>query len=173
MVLINAIYFEGAWTTPFNPERTREMPFRLLEGGTRLVPMMYREGRIDFYENGYQAVRLPYGHERLAMYVFLPPAGVGFRAFVDGLTYDELDDSFARFAPARGEVFLPRIDIAFKALHQRRHLPVRAEGGRGRHQSHRRDGPRREPGTMTLGHAAARRGRPLTAQHYTFTRKKR
>lgn len=116
MMLINAVYFKGDWTTPFNAQLTRELPFRSLGGGTRPVPMMYRDGRIDYYENDFQAVRLPYGEdERIAMYVFLPPADEDFGAFVERLTDEALAEAFDQFAPAQGEVLLPRMDIAYKS----------------------------------------------------------
>lgn len=116
MMLVNAVYFKGDWTTPFDAHLTRDMPFYAAAGDSRNVPMMYREGRIEYFEDGFQAVRLPYGdEERLAMYVFLPPADVDIHDFTADFTYETLTDTFARFAPARGEVLLPRMDIAYKA----------------------------------------------------------
>lgn len=116
MLLINAVYFKGDWTTPFNEQFTREMPFHSAAGSSRHVPMMYREGSIEYFEDGFQAVRLPYGDdERLAMYVFLPSADQDIHEFTANLTYETLADTFDRFTPMRGEVLLPRMDIAYKA----------------------------------------------------------
>lgn len=116
MLLINAVYFNGEWTTPFEEHLTRDMPFQSTSGDRLTVPMMYRAGRIDYYEDDFQAVRLPYGDdERLAMYVFLPPADADFLEFARQLTYDTVAASFDRFAPAQGEVYLPRMDITYKS----------------------------------------------------------
>lgn len=116
MLLINAVYFKGDWTHPFDTRQTREMPFHLTPQSTRPVPMMHHSGTIDYYEDeGMQAIRLPYGQdERLAMYVYLPKAGLDFDSFVQQITYDTLEDTFDQFTPKYGEVNLPRMDIAYK-----------------------------------------------------------
>lgn len=116
MMLVNAVYFKGDWTTPFDARLTRDMPFHSASGGSRDVPMMYRDGRIEYFEDGFQAVRLPYGDDgRLAMYVFLPPADADFYEFAVGLTPEAMADAFRRFTPAQGEVLLPRMELAYKA----------------------------------------------------------
>lgn len=114
MLLINAVYFKGAWTTPFNPQQTRELPFHRASGATKAVPMMYRDGRIEYYDNGFQAVRLPYGDGRWAMYVFLPPEGTDLRTWAQSLTPETLSEAFDGFAPAYGAVLLPRMDVSYK-----------------------------------------------------------
>lgn len=170
LLLINAVYFKGAWSTPFDARLTRDMPFHRMGGESRIVPMMYRNGQFDYFEGvgrsddvghfesigqvgdvaysenvrymgdvrymrdvrymedvrypedvgymegGFQAVRLPYGEsKRLAMYVFLPPEGVGLFEFAASLDHETLANVFGRFTPRHGEVFLPRIDISYKA----------------------------------------------------------
>lgn len=116
LLLINAVYFKGDWTTPFNPSQTVETPFHLAAGGVRTVPMMYRTGTIEYYEQeGTQAIRLPYGADgELAMYVFLPRVGADFGTWARGFAYESLEHTFERFAPRFGEVQMPRIDLAYK-----------------------------------------------------------
>jgi serpin B len=76
LILANAIYFKGKWLDPFDAKLTKERPFHPAVGAVKNLSMMemsknfaYRKG------SGYQAVRLPYMNEGLAMYVFLPDAG--------------------------------------------------------------------------------------------------
>ena len=115
MLLLNAVYFKGDWTAPFDPQQTRDMPFYRPSGDSRPVPMMYQDGRFGYFEDGFQAVRLPYGDdERLAMYVFLPPRGADFYEFSASLDYETLADAFSRFVPGHGEVLLPRMDVSYK-----------------------------------------------------------
>src|SRR5690606_38416695 len=40
MLLVNAIYFEGRWTTEFDPEDTRRQPFMREDGSSVEVDMM-------------------------------------------------------------------------------------------------------------------------------------
>ena len=70
--LLNALYFKGAWTNPFDKELTREESFN----GGQTVPMMKQYEKYEYTENDlYQAVRLPYGNEAYLMTVFLPREG--------------------------------------------------------------------------------------------------
>ena len=68
--LLNAIYFKGMWSNPFNKEETQDEPF----GGGEKVPMMHQEEEsINYAENDlYQAIRLPYGNGAYRMDIFLP-----------------------------------------------------------------------------------------------------
>lgn len=76
LFLINAVYFKGAWETPFEPEMTTEEPFSLPDGTSANRALMSRSGDFSYTETGdFQAVRLPYGNGRLGMVVLLPKAG--------------------------------------------------------------------------------------------------
>lgn len=116
MMLINAVYFNGDWTKPFDQRATQNVPFHLASGETQDVPMMYQSGRIGYYKHDdFQAIRLPYGEdERLAMYVFLPASDMDIPEFAAGFTYETMTDSFDRFTPTQGEVTLPRMDIEYE-----------------------------------------------------------
>jgi serpin B len=70
--LLNAIYFKGAWTNPFDKSNTRDEAFN---GGDK-VPMMSQKEEFEYTENDlYQAVRLPYGNGAYLMTLFLPREG--------------------------------------------------------------------------------------------------
>ncbi|HBN85503.1 MAG TPA: proteinase IV [Clostridiales bacterium] len=73
MYLINAIYFKGDWTVPFEEKKTFEKDFRGLYE-TSKVDMMRRKGDVEYYSNDrLKAVRLPYGKsEAYSMYAILP-----------------------------------------------------------------------------------------------------
>lgn len=117
MLLVNAVYFKGDWTEPFDPGMTRPLPFTLASGEAKSVPMMYKDGRIDhLHGQDFQAIRLPYGdEERLAMYVFLPSEDVGLEGFVQLLTLENWHDWMDGFRPKQGQVRLPRMDVAYKS----------------------------------------------------------
>ncbi|MEX2473209.1 MAG: serpin family protein [Gemmatimonadota bacterium] len=86
MLLLNAIYFEGAWTTQFDPEDTAPGTFETIDGGTVSVPMMkLTEAEVALGGgNGYQAAELPYGGGAFAMTLVVPTGDP--RGFVAGLT---------------------------------------------------------------------------------------
>ncbi len=108
--LINAIYFRGLWTYPFDPERTREAPFHRLDGTTEPVPLMGRDSLYVYLEtHRYRAVEVPYGGEAFAMTVVLPAEGTtpaelmsdfdaaDWEILVTGLTSERLVLSLPRF----------------------------------------------------------------------------
>jgi serpin B len=73
LFLVNAVYFKGKWADPFKVEDTKDRPFHLRAGGQKKIPMMAQSKTFTYRRGtGYQAVRLPYEGENLAMYVFLP-----------------------------------------------------------------------------------------------------
>jgi serpin B len=73
LVLTNAVYFKGSWTTAFDPKLTQQAPFTLPNGNTKQVPMMSQKSKFRYFENDeVQVLRLPYGKDRLAMYLVLP-----------------------------------------------------------------------------------------------------
>lgn len=74
MLLMNAIYFDGAWTESFDPEKTAPRDFRRADGTTVQVETMNASDR-EFplaFGNGWSAVELPYGGGAYAMVVVVP-----------------------------------------------------------------------------------------------------
>lgn len=71
--LLNALYFKGAWSDPFEVSQTMDEPF----GGGPNVPIMNKYCTdIDYTESDLcQAINLPYGNGAYRMTVFLPREG--------------------------------------------------------------------------------------------------
>jgi len=83
MYLINAIYFKGDWTYPFEENATYDDDFYLAGGGTKKVPMMNIHENFDYAKgDDYAVVRLPYGQEKFAMYIVLPDKGVSIDSII-------------------------------------------------------------------------------------------
>lgn len=115
LVVTNAVYFLGDWTTPFNASNTREQPFHLPGGATRPVPLMYRKDPFRYFETAsFQAIDLPYKDERLAMSVFLPKRRDGLPALEAELTGARLREWLARLdgeTPREVRLHLPKLRI--------------------------------------------------------------
>ncbi|QDV19676.1 Serpin (serine protease inhibitor) [Gimesia panareensis] len=61
LILVNAIYFKGAWEDEFEPERTRDQTFYLAGDQQTSVPMMHQTGSFGYFENEtLQVLELPY-----------------------------------------------------------------------------------------------------------------
>lgn len=73
LFLMNALYFKGEWTTPFEEAKTASRPFALENDTYVNVPTM--EGRVDsrqFSTGTYRAIELPYGRRNFSMVVLVP-----------------------------------------------------------------------------------------------------
>ena len=85
MYLINAIYFKGDWTYPFEEESTFDEDFNLEDGSKKPVPMMHIIEHFDYVEgDGFGTLRLPYGEGKFSMYIVLPDEGVNIDGILEG-----------------------------------------------------------------------------------------
>jgi serine protease inhibitor len=115
MYLINAIYFKGAWTNPFNPELTRKATFTTESGKSNTVDMMHAEGIAEFGKGtNYSAVRLPYGKEKISMYCILPAKGESIDSFISGLSMDKFNEIKQSLSAWNGfSVKLPKFKMTY------------------------------------------------------------
>ncbi|MDQ1698305.1 MAG: serpin [Frankiaceae bacterium] len=76
LVLTNAIYLKAAWASPFEAAMTKPAAFTRADHSVVHPATMRAFERFDYAATpGYQAVRLPYAGNRLAMTLLLPAAG--------------------------------------------------------------------------------------------------
>ena len=94
MYLINAIYFKGEWTYPFDEEATFDDDFHPGDSGTKKVPMMNMVENFQYGQgSNFGILRLPYGQEKFSMYIVLPDEGEdldGIIGELDGTSWKEL-----------------------------------------------------------------------------------
>jgi serpin B len=117
MLLLNAIYFEGAWTTRFDPSDTAPGSFTRADGSSVSVPMMRLTDAEVSLGGGsdFQAAELPYGGGAFAMTLVVPHGDA--RAFVAGL--DEA--RWAAVLASLGEptsvdlLALPKLSLSYDA----------------------------------------------------------
>lgn len=117
LFLINAVYFQGDWTEPFDTELTSNDVFNGPDGEIQDVPFMNRRDEFDYLEKEgmYQAVRLPYGEsERLAMVVFLPTEDSSLMTFVQDLSTDNWNQWHQEFQIYEGNLRLPRFSMKYE-----------------------------------------------------------
>ncbi len=116
MFLINAVYFKGPWTHPFEKEATSEQPFIKEDQQTVEVPMMVKNASFDYLEMAnFKALRLPYGEaEAMAMVLFLPDEDSDLKAFEQELNQKNYSDWLAIFEKKEGTVVLPKFKIDYE-----------------------------------------------------------
>ena len=115
LFLVNAVYFKGAWTVGFSEEYTKERDFTLLDGSTKKVPMMMSQSEqySCFQGDGFQAVGLPYGNERVSLYLFLPDRDSSLQEFLQNLNRDSWESWMSGFRKELTGVVLPRLKLEY------------------------------------------------------------
>jgi len=109
LYLINAVYFKGKWQQQFDQALSRDRDFFLPGGGAKKMPFMRQDGEFSYLKGeGFQAVRLPYGRGRFAMYVFLPDRKEGLKALLGSINADNFGLWLGSFQRTKGHVELPR-----------------------------------------------------------------
>ncbi|NOK64306.1 MAG: proteinase inhibitor I4 serpin [Chloroflexi bacterium AL-W] len=115
LILINAMYFKGNWSKAFNQKSTRECPFYLLDGSQKPCSMMFQNGSFRYFsDNTVEAIALPYGDERVSMYLFLPAENSNLAAFVRTLTPTNWTNWMRRFNVREGNISLPRFKLEYE-----------------------------------------------------------
>ncbi len=109
MVLVNAIYFKGEWSSPFKANSTSDRSFTRVDGSTKSVPFMSRRAHFGYIEvDGVRGVRLPYGDGRLAMYALMPDRWDGF---VESLTAERWAAWMAAAGRRELALALPKVKL--------------------------------------------------------------
>ena len=115
MYLINAIYFKGDWTYPFEEGSTLDEDFNLEDGSTKLVPMMHITEHFDYMAgDGFGAVRLPYGEEeKFSMYIVLPDEGLKIDGILEGFDGDNWSDLGSGMSDMEVRLAMPKYKMEY------------------------------------------------------------
>lgn len=137
MILVNAIYFKGDWTKPFEVKNTKDREFTRVDGSTVIKPMMnanalkeasYAAFNSDgsFFEtpseisnfgsppklspgkNGFAMLELPYMGDELSMVIIAPNDPGQLKAVEEKLTPKNLATWIAKLKKRKVHVFLPK-----------------------------------------------------------------
>jgi serine protease inhibitor len=118
-LLVNAIYFEGAWTTEFDPADTRPGDFHLDSGATVSVQMMSIDD-VEVLTGGgpdYSALELLYGGEAFSMVFLLPDFGDDAHTLLASLNSNRWDDIVSGLTPYRYDrISIPKLALTFDAF---------------------------------------------------------
>lgn len=118
LVLTNAIYFKGAWTTPFEESATSDAPFFVTPQESTVTAMMHQTDAFRYAHRnqgesgGLQVLALPYGtREDVSMVILLPDARDGLSDLEARLQSDTLDTWLAGMHRREVRVYLPRFTM--------------------------------------------------------------
>lgn len=116
MFLINAIYFNGKWQIQFDPAKTSNSEFKLASGQNIMVPMMkLKEKFTGSQQNGYKALKMPYGRGKFSMVILLPDEGASIENMVsqfDRTKWESLLSSLNNTIEI--DVWLPKFEYSWE-----------------------------------------------------------
>lgn len=114
LVLVNAIYFKGAWEHKFNKDLTGDADFTRGDGSKVKVKMMGFPGTKDLQygeTDDFQLLRLPYAGGGLSMLLALPKDGKALAQAAAKLTGARLAEMRETLGKQKVKVFLPRFSF--------------------------------------------------------------
>jgi serpin B len=113
-VLVDAVYMDAPWQTPFDPSLTTSAPFHVAAGTTTDVPMMSTSHPLDVPVSAtadLDAAELPYKGDDMSAVVLMPPIGRLGR-FESQLTPAGLSATVLALQQERADIKLPRFRLA-------------------------------------------------------------
>lgn len=114
LVLVNATYFKGEWTYPFDKSKTRDGEFHTPSDDIT-VPMMHQEVEVECSLSGeLWGMKLPYGGGRLSMYIILSTKGRDTKVLRKQIPELGLDKWLQGFRKMGAVVVMPRFTLEYK-----------------------------------------------------------
>jgi len=117
MFLINAIYFNGKWTVEFDKSKTVSGAFTPVSGSALTVPLMKLADQYGYSEqNGYRALKMPYGRGKFGMIMLLPDVGKTVDQLIEQMSPSAWTDlKTALTGKTKVDVWLPRFKFTWES----------------------------------------------------------
>ncbi len=116
LVLVNAIYFKGAWAEPFDAKETQEEEFTLAGGGKIKTPMMHLTKKFGFAQaDGVKLLEMPYAGNQMSLVALLPDDAAGLAKLEKELTTKNLGAWLDQLSTEKVIVALPKFKITWGA----------------------------------------------------------
>lgn len=117
LVLTNAVYFQGAWISPFNSKATHDAPFYPTPESSTTTEMMHQTLSAPYYENELiQAIALPFvgmsnSGSNLAFVLLFPKSADNFSAMFHEFS-ESYEEWFSFLKSERVDLTLPKFTFS-------------------------------------------------------------
>jgi serpin B len=113
LALTNAVYFNGDWASPFDPNNTQDGAFTVAPGQTVTVPLMHQTTDLLYgHLDGVQTLEMAYAGGHLAMDFLLPDRTDGLGTLETQLTPQHLAQWTVGLSKQDVDVTLPKFQVA-------------------------------------------------------------
>jgi serpin B len=118
MLLMNALYFKGDWTNPFDASKTSNQTFTKADGTSIQVPTMSGDvGGIATYTDRFSALELPYGRKNYSMVLIRPNGSLSeFMPTFNGNTWSTLTSALDAGEWTTQPVRLPLFSFEYEKI---------------------------------------------------------
>lgn len=116
LFLINAIYFKGTWTYPFDKKLTKPGQF-YLENGTAITHnfMTLKKGEYLYYsDDTKQLINLPYGNEQYSMTIVLPNGNNTLGQLIPELSSANLNNWLGSGTKRTWDLHMPKFKLEYE-----------------------------------------------------------
>ena len=118
MILLNAVYFKGFWSKPFEKSLTMKRPFYNLNDKSKekKVDRMQIMDDFQYYQDKeVQLVRLPYKKDSMSAIIILPNENKNINEFISELNDEKLQRLLKRMAKEKVRLQLPKFELEFSS----------------------------------------------------------
>ena len=117
MIILNAVYFKGEWTSKFDSRSTRELPFYNLGTEKKNIDTMVQIDHFRYYEDKkVQAIELRFIEDYMSAIIILPAEGNDINKYIDTLSIssEEYTKIIKGLNRAKVYIQLPKFELQFK-----------------------------------------------------------
>ncbi|GBP53685.1 Antichymotrypsin-2 [Eumeta japonica] len=115
MVLANAMYFYGNWTSPFDKRNTQLRDYHVDSNTVVQKQIMYKQGSYKYAESSEldcKILEIPYQGGNLSMTIWLPNSVEGLATLTEKLSNSDLSDkALSQLRQVTVKVYLPLMNI--------------------------------------------------------------
>ncbi|MBX9938960.1 MAG: serpin family protein [Candidatus Obscuribacterales bacterium] len=117
LYLVNAVYFKGLWSEPFDKKQTNSETFFGPDKAEKVPTMHMHSDDFQYFETPeFQALMLPYNDKRLSLLIFLPAKDKTLQSFEKSLDQKKFESFTQAFRKREGSLSLPKFKIEDKML---------------------------------------------------------
>jgi serpin B len=115
MYLLNALYFKGLWSLPFEKAQTWDAEFTNEDGSVSSVAMMHKHLKLNYFKApAFEIAEAPYGNEAFSMVFLLPAEGETIASTIESLNATVWNDALSQLYQYPINLALPRLNLAYE-----------------------------------------------------------
>ena len=117
MILINAVYFKGVWSSKFESSLTKKLPFYNFGTEEINVETMKQIEHFRFYEDKkVKAIELPFKNDSMSAIIILPSEEIDINKYIDTLSIsnDEYSKILNGLNYVKVDLQLPKFELEYK-----------------------------------------------------------